>query len=205
MNRKFLDEVYKLKNSDETIGFYKDWSNSYDQELSINGYITPLRCAKALQTVNANKDEKIMDVGCGTGLSGEAFKKLGFTNIDGSDFSNEMLQIAKSKNTYYNLILTNNKNPLNFNKEVYSNSAAVGVFSPLHAMPDMVSKILKVAKIGGFFVFSLNDHALENPGYKRAITDLVDHGNAEVVFEEYGDHLPKIKLNALIFVLKRLR
>ena len=72
-------------------------------------------------------------------------------------------------------------------------------------MPDMVSKILKVAKIGGFFVFSLNDHALENPGYKRAIMDLVDHGNAEVVFEEYGDHLPKIKLNALIFVLKRLR
>tara|TARA_B100000287_G_scaffold78212_1_gene70311 strand:+ start:2941 stop:3558 length:618 start_codon:yes stop_codon:yes gene_type:complete len=205
MNRKFLDEVYKLKNSDETIGFYKDWSNSYDQELSINGYITPLRCAKALQTVNANKDEKIMDIGCGTGLSGEAFKKLGFTNIDGSDFSNEMLQIAKSKNIYSNLILTNNKKPLNFNKGVYSNSAAVGVFSPLHAMPDMVSKILKVAKIGGFFVFSLNDHALENPGYKRAIMDLVDHGNAEVVFEEYGDHLPKIKLNALIFVLKRLR
>ena len=205
MNRKFLDEVYKLKNSDETIGFYKDWSNSYDQELFINGYITPLRCAKALQTVNANKDEKIMDIGCGTGLSGEAFKKLGFTNIDGSDFSNEMLQIAKSKNIYSNLILTNNKKPLNFNKGVYSNSAAVGVFSPLHAMPDMVSKILKVAKIGGFFVFSLNDHALENPGYKRAIMDLVDHGNAEVVFEEYGDHLPKIKLNALIFVLKRLR
>ena len=205
MNRKFLDEVYKLKNSDETIGFYKDWSNSYDQELSINRYITPLRCAKALQTVNANKDEKIMDIGCGTGLSGEAFKKLGFTNIDGSDFSNEMLQIAKSKNIYSNLILTNNKKPLNFNKGVYSNSAAVGVFSPLHAMPDMVSKILKVAKIGGFFVFSLNDHALENPGYKRAIMDLVDHGNAEVVFEEYGDHLPKIKLNALIFVLKRLR
>ena len=109
MNRKFLDEVYKLKNSDETIGFYKDWSNSYDQELSINGYITPLRCAKALQTVNANKDEKIMDIGCGTGLSGEAFKKLGFTNIDGSDFSNEMLQIAKSKNIYSNLILSNNK------------------------------------------------------------------------------------------------
>ncbi|MFL2805936.1 MAG: class I SAM-dependent DNA methyltransferase [Paracoccaceae bacterium] len=204
MNRKFLDEVYKLKNSDETIGFYKDWSNSYDQELFINGYITPLRCAKALETVNASKDEKIMDIGCGTGLSGEAFKKLGFTNIDGSDFSNEMLQIAKSKNIYSNLILSNNKNPLNF-KGVYSNSAAVGVFSPLHAMPDMVSRILKVAKIGGFFVFSLNDHALENPGYKQAITDLVDNRNAEIVFEEYGDHLPKIKLNALIFVLKRLR
>ena len=204
MNRKFLDEVYKLKNSDETIGFYKDWSNSYDQELYINGYITPLRCAKALETVNASKDEKIMDIGCGTGLSGEAFKKLGFTNIDGSDFSTEMLQIAKSKKIYSNLILSNNKNPLNF-KGVYSNSAAVGVFSPLHAMPDMVSRILKVAKIGGFFVFSLNDHALENPGYKRTIADLVDNGIAEVVFEEYGDHLPKIKLNALIFVLKRLR
>ena len=204
MNRKFLDEVYKLKNSDETIGFYKDWSNSYDQELYINGYITPLRCAKALETVNASKDEKIMDIGCGTGLSGEAFKKLGFTNIDGSDFSNEMLQIAKSKKIYSNLILSNNKNPLNF-KGVYSNSAAVGVFSPLHAMPDMVSRILKVAKIGGFFVFSLNDHALENPGYKQAITELVDNRNAEVVFEEYGGHLPKIKLNALIFVLKRLR
>ncbi len=205
MNRKFLDEVYSLKNASETINFYREWSESYDEELFENGYITPLRCAKALDTVNADKNEKIIDIGCGTGLSGEAFKKLGFTDIHGSDFSKEMIQIAKSKNIYSKLILSKSSDPLNFKKESYSNSAAVGVFSPLHAVPEMMSEMLKIASIGKFFVFSLNDHALENPGYLEEIKQLERNGDGKIAFQEYGEHLPKIGLNALICVLQRLR
>ena len=58
MNRKFLDEVYSLKNESETIAFYREWSDSYDKELFENGYATPLRCAKALESINASKNEQ---------------------------------------------------------------------------------------------------------------------------------------------------
>ena len=205
MNRKFLDEVYSLKNESETIDFYREWSDSYDKELFETGYATPLRCAKALESINASKNEKIIDIGCGTGLSGEAFKKLGFTDIHGSDFSKEMIKIAKSKKIYSKLILSKSSDPLNFKKEYYSTSAAVGVFSPLHAGPEMIPEMLKIARVGKFFVFSLNDHALENPSYLDTISRLEENGEGKIVFREYGEHLPKIGLNALICVLQRLR
>ena len=78
-----------------------------------------------------------------------------------------MLQIAKSKNIYSKLFLTQNEDPLNLKTKTYKNTAAVGVFSPLHAGPEMIPKMLKIASVEGFFVFSLNDHAWKIPNIKR--------------------------------------
>ena len=144
-------------------------------------------------------------MGCGTGLSGKAFRDKGFTKVDGSDFSSEMLRIAESKKVYRHLTLSTDEKPLNFDKNIYFHAAAVGVFSPLHASPKMIEEMLKVSKIGCFFVFSLNDHALANPQYEDKIRYLSDSGTAKVVFKEYGEHLPKIKLSAMIYVLQRVK
>ena len=205
ITKKFLDKVYNLKSQDQTNSFYKKWSSTYDSELFENGYITPKRCADALALLKINRNDPIIDIGCGTGLSGAALRDKGFTNIDGSDFSNEMLEIAKAKKLYHNLTLSTVEKPLNFDADKYSHVAAVGVFSPLHASPEMIEKMLKVAKVGCHFVFSLNDHTLENPHYEGRIRLLLASGKAKVVYKEYGKHLPKIKLNALIYVLERLK
>ena len=205
MVKKYLDEVYNLKHKKETINLYQLWSKTYDKELNDNGYVTPQRCASALASTNTDKNEKILDIGCGTGLSGEAFKNIGFTDVEGTDFSSKMLQIAKSKNIYSKLFLTQNENPLNLKTKTYKNTAAVGVFSPLHAGPEMIPKMLKIASVEGFFVFSLNDHALENPKYQKEVSRLEKLGYAKIIFEEYGEHLPKIDLKAMVYVLKRLK
>ena len=47
---------------------------------------------------------KIIDAGAGTGLAGEELFKLGYTNIDALDISQEMLNEAKKKNVYKKLI-----------------------------------------------------------------------------------------------------
>ena len=83
MSIKYLDQVYKLKTTLQTKSFYKDWSSTYDRELFENGYITPIRCANALASMQINKQDPIIDIGCGTGLSGKAFRDKGFTKIDG--------------------------------------------------------------------------------------------------------------------------
>ena len=60
-----------------------------------------------------NDKEKILDVGCGTGLSGFSLRKFGFKNIDGLDLSKEMLKIASDKKIYkmlFNLDLNNISN-----------------------------------------------------------------------------------------------
>lgn len=48
-----------------------------------------------------NKNCSIIDFGCGTGLLGIQLAKKGFKYIDGLDYSDKMLEIAKSEGIYH--------------------------------------------------------------------------------------------------------
>jgi len=45
----------------------------------------------------------VLDVGCGTGVSGLFLRDVGFADIHGSDFLPEMLALAKEKDIYNTL------------------------------------------------------------------------------------------------------
>ena len=53
---------------------------------------------------NPTKDMKILDAGAGTGGIGEMLKTRGYSNVDALDISQEMLNLAASKNLYKKLI-----------------------------------------------------------------------------------------------------
>ena len=53
---------------------------------------------------NPKKDMKILDAGAGTGGIGEMLKAQGYTNVDALDISQEMLNLAATKNLYKRLI-----------------------------------------------------------------------------------------------------
>lgn len=201
----FLDNAYTVSGGEGTKDLYKDWAATYEAETRANGYVTPERCATALAAVVEDKTAPLLDLGCGTGLSGEAFKAQGFTVIDGTDFSREMLDYAEGKaGVYRKLTLSDLTNPLPGAPGEYANMAAVGVFSPGHAPPPMIAEVMDKLPSGGCFVFSLNDHALADPGYVNAIEALVSQGVAAAVFNEYGDHLPKRNLKAAVSVMRKL-
>ena len=42
--KKYLNEVYDLKDLDSTKDFYRRWAESYEREVADGGYITPQRC-----------------------------------------------------------------------------------------------------------------------------------------------------------------
>ena len=98
----FLDKVYKDEYKDPK-DLYREWANTYDNELAQNEYITPIRTAKALATFASDRSTPILDFGCGTGLSAEALISCGFSSIDGIDISSEMVEIARGKSIYRNL------------------------------------------------------------------------------------------------------
>ena len=203
-DKGFLDAVYGIGDSRSTKSFYKDWAATYEDEVRANGYVTPGRCARALADLAADMSAPLLDLGCGTGLSGEAFRATGFTTIDGSDFSEEMLSLARAKpGLYRNLILGDLNNPLPGAPGDYAHIAAVGVFSPGHAPATMIDEVIARLNAGGCFVFSLNDHALEDPSYDAHIGALVEKGIAEVAFREYGEHLTARDLRADVCVLRK--
>ncbi len=137
-------------------------------------------------------------------MSGEAFISEGFFNIDGSDFSHEMLEIARKKNIYKNLYFDDINNSNLKIKENYQVVAAVGVISPTHANPDSIDQILSYINKSGILVFSLNDHALVDKVYIKKIEDLKNNKSLTLLEENYGEHIKNIDLKSKIFVFKKI-
>jgi len=137
-------------------------------------------------------------------MSGEALKAAGFSTLDGCDFSSEMLAKADEKNIYRATITTNLEEPFPFEHGAYANLAAIGVLNPGHAPASTLDEILALLPQGGLFVFSLNDHALEDHSYEARLNEHVDSGSAALLFREHGSHLPKIDLKSNVYVLKKL-
>lgn len=204
MTQQFLNNAYRLDSSEATRNFYKDWAASYEEEITENGYASPLRTAEALVKCNAPLNAPLLDVGCGTGLSGAILQNAGFTELQGSDFTPEMLAEAKAKEIYTHLHQADLNDPFEFVTEPFAVMTAIGVFAPGHAPPETIATIVDLLTQGGLFGFSMNDHTLENPGYMAEINRLLAERKVRVRWQEYGDHLPKIGLNSVIMVLERI-
>jgi predicted TPR repeat methyltransferase len=56
--------------------------------------------AQAMPESAARAQAAVLDVGCGTGLAGEALAALGFAVVDGLDISPEMMAVAMARGAY---------------------------------------------------------------------------------------------------------
>jgi SAM-dependent methyltransferase len=135
----------------------------------------------------------ILDVGCGTGLSGLSLDAAGFTVIDGCDHSPEMLANAQVAGCYRRLFETDlNKPPLDVEDGAYAAATCVGVFSFDHVLPDAIDEILRVIRECGFIVIGLNDHFYEEGSFPRKINALVSEGKLEILDKTHGTHLRNV-------------
>lgn len=198
-----LDRVYEISSPEEAEGFYDGWAARYDAEVAENGYITPRRCAEALAAHAADRSAPLMDLACGTGLSGLALHAQGFTCIDGVDISEGMLDQARATGVYRSLALADLSQPLAMEAGLYANAAAVGCVSPEYMPATVIQAVLDKLAPHGCFVFSVNDHAAKDGTIAGRIMELVDTCHADLVFSEYGDHLPGLGMRATVYVLRR--
>ncbi|MEO1312389.1 MAG: class I SAM-dependent methyltransferase [Pseudomonadota bacterium] len=200
---RFLDAVYALETSEDTREFYDNWSQTYDAEVTENGYASPGRVADALAQFVPDQAKPILDLGCGTGVSGQALSAAGFTTLDGSDFSPEMLTQAGAKGIYRTLLHADLTDPLPFADGTYPVITAIGVLNPGHAPAETLDAILAKLPKDGIFAFTLNDHALADHSYEARLMDHLDCGTAVLLFKEHGAHLPKIDLKSNVYVLRK--
>ena len=132
-------------------------------------------------------------------------RDAGFNELHGSDFSPEMLALAKDKSIYQSLHQADLRDPFEFVTEPFPVIAAIGVLAPGHAGPEVIATVVELLTVGGLFGFSMNDHTLENSGYLEEIARMIHEKRIRVRWQDYGDHLPGIELNSMIMVLERLR
>ena len=203
MTKTYLDKIYSADSADLR-PFYAQWAQSYDQEVGENGYITPLRIAEALARHVKDLSIPILDYGCGTGISGQAFQEAGFLTIDGVDISDEMLEVAAQKKIYRRLEVFAPETGPDVKLEAYNIIAAVGVIGAGAAPLAVLDQIMALLAPKGLLVFSFNDHTLEDPAYDGRVENYVKQGQAALHLKDYGDHLPKQKMNSNIYILEKL-
>ena len=198
-----LATAYRIETPEEAKGFYDAWAESYDAELAENRYATPQRCAAALAAHAADREAPLIDLACGTGLSGRALSEAGFTCIDGVDISEGMLEKARETGLYRRLGIMDLSQPLDLSAGAYANAAAIGCISPDCLPPSVIYEVLATLPRGGCFVFSVNDHAAQDGTVAGRIMELVDTCYADLLVSDYGAHIPGIGMKATVYVLRR--
>ncbi len=76
----------------------------YDKDLIDEmGYVAPAIASQLLQGYVEDQHIRILDAGCGTGLVGADLHQNGYLNLEGLDYSVQMLEKAKDKGVYTRL------------------------------------------------------------------------------------------------------
>jgi len=98
-----LRDAYALNDADEVRRLYAEWANSYDAGfVEAMGYQLPQEVARSF--VGAGGLGPVLDIGAGTGLVAQHLAAFGVSPIDAVDLSPQMLDIARTKGLYRDLM-----------------------------------------------------------------------------------------------------
>ncbi len=104
-------------------------------------------------------DDKILDIGIGTGLSATAFYRAGL-EIYGLDYSEEMLDACKQKNIAADLRQFDlNNTPLPYQTNYFNHVSANAVLYFIPQLDDLFSEISRVIKKTGIWAFIVEEGA----------------------------------------------
>ena len=176
--REFLDRIYALEDDGDVRSFYDEAAGSYDEILLAQvGYVSPTICAQAMAQFISDKKTRLMDLGCGTGLAGKALAALGYSHIDGVDFSTEMLAVARVRNCYRQLSVADLNSSTDIPEHSYAAAVSVGVFGQ-HVQTDALDEAIRIVEPGGIFCFSVNERAFDDYGFRAKVDALAAENRA---------------------------
>ncbi len=204
--KKNVDEkldIYKITTSEELLKYYRDWTkkNKYNQDMVDLNYVAPKETVLVLKKYALDNNCKILDAGCGTGLVGVELKKFGYTNIDGVDFSQNMLDLIP-KDVYKKIEKVDLNKPLKFETNKYDVVMCVGTFTYGHVKPQALDELIRITKNKGLICFTINEGIYEEYGFDNKIKELSDNKlwNVKEFFK--SDYIVNKDVNAWLCLSK---
>jgi SAM-dependent methyltransferase len=152
---------------------YDELASQYDAELATDS--SPRRAADVLRRYSAY-DDRILDVGCGTGKVGEILSDVGYSTLEGLDISPGMLDEARKKHCYVSLHEQDLSKPLAFPDGTFDAVVSVGVFVRSHAPSSCFDELLRITRPGGYIVFTLRPEFYAVSDFKDKLEALTTDG-----------------------------
>lgn len=201
-----LDGVYAAKTPAQLAAAYAAWSNGYDRETSALGYCLPFVIAAWVARHIPIGAGPLLDAGCGTGLSGPYLAALGYGDLEGLDFSEEMLALAGGRGVYRALTRAELGKPLPWPDAHFAGFVSTGVFTEGHAPASSLHELARVTRSGGHAVFTVRSSVLDSGGFRKVFGDLGDSGRWRAIeesppFRAFAVAEPDVLVQAFVFRL----
>lgn len=178
-----LDDAYAVRSPEDNIRLYADWAASYEADfVAQQGYVGYLRVVEQLARHLPDRDAAILDVGCGTGVGGEALRRLGYACVDGIDISDAMLAQASAKTTdsgqavYRRLHQADLTGPVALADASYGGLVSSGTFTHGHLGPDALNQLWRIAAPDAICAIGVNAKHYRDAGFAAKIAADVDSG-----------------------------
>ena len=153
-----------LQNSDAEFikNTFDAFAPDFDKTLSDLDYQAPTLIAEALRkNIKTSIFSKyyILDLGCGTGLCGEKIKKFAaYKGLIGVDLSEKMLEIAKAKKIYAELICDDICHYLENSNAFYNIITASDVLTYFGDLTKVFVRVSRNLTPGGIFAFTFTEN-----------------------------------------------
>lgn len=168
-----LDGAYALQTPEDSRRLYANWAETYDHSFAeAHDYMSPSLVAQAYK--DAGGTGPVLDVGAGTGLCGQALAALDIAPIDGTDISQEMLDVAKGKSVYQTLFTGDLTARLSVNDNHYAGIVSSGTFTNGHVGPEAFDELLRITQPGGLLALSINTQHYVAEGFEAKLASLSD-------------------------------
>lgn len=171
MDDKKLDAAYALSTPEDSKKLYADWAETYDADFAdAKRYVLHAEVARAF--IEAGGQGPVLDVGAGTGLCGIVLAQAGLKQIDGTDISEEMLEVAAHKDVYRDLFAGNILTRLGRPDGSYDGIVSSGTFTLGHVGPDGLDEVMRLLTPGGLAVIAVRDAHFEAEGFDDKLDNL---------------------------------
>ena len=187
--------IYKLKTTDEIMKYYDEWSYKYDKDMEDWNYTGPKETSKLFNKYSSDKNVKIYDAGCGTGLVGVELKKYGFSNFFGADLSQKLLGLVP-KGLYTTLDKVDLNKPVNEKDSSFDAVMCVGTFTFGHVKPHALDEFIRIIKNKGLICFTINEGIHEEYGFDKKIKQLNDDNLWKEIDFFKSDYIASKDVNA---------
>ncbi|KAL4234678.1 ubiE/COQ5 methyltransferase [Mactra antiquata] len=158
---------------------YIQWADTYDKDVLTNGYSSHIAvCKKLCDVVPPQKrsSTRVLDVGAGTGLVARQLRENGFTNIDGLDPSQAMLDQAKNDKLYQQYIVDYiTGSALDISANSYDAITGSGIFvESAHVPNEAIIEMIRLVKPGGVIVLISRCNVLVTGGSHEKLEPLMN-------------------------------